>query len=135
MVDISSRPDLQIPGFTPAESEFVLGFVYNAVMPIAKSFGVESDEILSGMRQTEFPQLSKSVFGGLQHVVSVDNAANYVELWRQGGNWYAVTGAIQKSQVADWDSINLIPGVSKGMRISEVMPLFLKSSLDCKCNK
>lgn len=135
-MDISSRTDLQIPGFTMEESTFAIKSAYDAMAPMAKSLKFPSEELLKNIRTSEWPTLSKSVVGGLQHVISVENGANYMELWRQGGNWYAVTGAgqLDKGEIGDWKDINFISGVTKGMSIREVVPLFLKA-MDCGCSK
>ncbi|KKL09757.1 hypothetical protein LCGC14_2562650, partial [marine sediment metagenome] len=63
--------------------------------------------ILRASAETQFPWLYKGAVGGLQHVISVDNAGSYMELWRSGeneGNYYATTGA----------AIKPLPGLAKG---------------------
>ena len=73
--------------------------------------------ILRASAQTQFPWLYKGAVGGLQHVISVDNAGAYMELWRSGendGNYYATTGA----------AIKPLPGLAKGARLDEALDRF-----------
>ena len=99
--------------------------------------------MLQKMLGTRWSDLSKSVEGGINHFVSVENGGYYAELWSQGENWYAVTGAgIDKSEGGIW----LVPGVTKGTVPVEATRLFLKAvgdrqyataskkSKDCGCN-
>ncbi|KKL27630.1 hypothetical protein LCGC14_2383200, partial [marine sediment metagenome] len=70
--------------------------------------------ILRASAKTQFPWLYKGAVGGLQHVISVDNAGSYMELWRSGkneGNYYATTGA----------AIKPLPGLAKGARLDEAL--------------
>ena len=73
--------------------------------------------ILRASAKTQFPWLYKGAVGGLQHVISVDNAGSYMELWRSGkneGNYYATTGA----------AIKPLPGLAKGARLDEALDRF-----------
>ena len=66
---------------------------------------------------SRWPNLSKGAEGGIVHYVSADNGANYAELWgREGGSYYAVTGA----------GIFQMPGLAKGAKLNEALDLFLK---------
>ncbi len=76
---------------------------------------------------TQWAGLSLSVDGGITHFISTDNGGYYAELWCQGENWYAATGAKEdKQQGGIWE----IPGVIKGMDARDAVPLFLKSLED-----
>ena len=73
--------------------------------------------ILRASAETQFSHLYKGAVGGLEHVVSVDNGAYYMELWRSGeneGNYYATTGA----------AIKPLPGLAKGARLDEALDRF-----------
>lgn len=73
---------------------------------------------------TRWAGLSKSVEGGIKHFISVDNGGYYAELWSQGENWYAVTGAKEDKQEGGiWE----IPGIVQGMDARDAVPLFLKA--------
>jgi hypothetical protein len=109
---------LVVPGFSPQESA-------SAISRAAEYSGAAGGllGIAKKARTTRWPDLSKAVDGGLQHVISVDNAAGYAELWHKGGSWYAVTGAelsgqaIRKSEDGGHGGIYQIPKVTKGMPI------------------
>jgi hypothetical protein len=73
--------------------------------------------ILKASAQTQFPWLYKGAVGGIEHVISVDNGAYHMELWRSGeneGNYYATTGA----------AIKPLPGLAKGARLDEALDRF-----------
>jgi len=124
-----------IPGFTEKESSIVFDQIRQINGNLAKSVGMTEQQWAGEIRTSAWPTISKAVSGGLQHVISVDNGANYAELWHRAGNWYAVTGAIEKSgDVGDWQFIDAIGGVNKGMSITEVVPLFLKATNLCGCS-
>lgn len=74
-------------------------------------------------------RLEKAVQGGLRHVLSVDNAANYAELWYKGGSWYAVTGATkdENGETVKKGGIYEIAGISKGMPLREASSRFLEA--------
>ncbi|KKL86280.1 hypothetical protein LCGC14_1946330 [marine sediment metagenome] len=77
-----------------------------------------SDRFGSTLRasaQTQYPHLYKGAVGGLEHVVSVDNGAYYMEMWRDGSEtYYATTGA----------AIKPLPGLAKGARLDEALDRF-----------
>lgn len=71
--------------------------------------------ILRASAETQFPHLYKGAVGGMEHVISVDNGGNYLELWRQGDEgYYATTGAFIKP----------LPGLAKGARLDEALDRF-----------
>ena len=74
--------------------------------------------ILRASAETQFPYLYKGATGGIQHVISVENAGNYLELWREGSAggelYYATTGA----------AIKPLPGLAKGARLDEALDRF-----------
>ncbi|KKL73469.1 hypothetical protein LCGC14_2074640, partial [marine sediment metagenome] len=73
--------------------------------------------ILRASAKTQYPHLYKGAVGGIEHVISVDNGAYYMELWRSGendGNYYATTGA----------AIKPLPGLAKGARLDEALDRF-----------
>ena len=64
---------------------------------------------------TQYPQIYKGAVGGLEHVISADNGAYYMEMWRDGGDqYYATTGA----------AIKPLPGLAKGARLDEALDRF-----------
>ncbi len=76
---------------------------------------------------TRWAGLSKSVDGGISHFISTDSGAYYAELWSQGENWYAVTGAKEDKQRSGiWE----VPGIMRGMDARDAVPLFLKAMKD-----
>ena len=77
-----------------------------------------SDRFGSTLRasaQTQYPHLYKGAVGGIEHVISVDNGAYYMEMWRDGSEtYYATTGA----------AIKPLPGLAKGARLDEALDRF-----------
>ena len=135
-----SNLSVTIPGFTAKEA----GEAFCTVCRYDKSFdGNITKDLIQKTLTTRWPSISKSVLGGIQHIVAVDNGANYAELWAKGGNWYAVTGA----ELAKGDTklqYFAISGVTKGMPLQEVAPRFveavfgplnLSKSAPCPCNQ
>jgi hypothetical protein len=130
-----------VPGFSIGESARAICRAMDYVVgrqPLDKS--------VDAVRTSYWPNLSKQVEGGLQHVISVDNAAGYAELWSRGGNWYAVTGATMPGDAslkksAKW-AVYEIPRLRKGLGIEEATAIFLsrlfgdeplKKSGGCNC--
>lgn len=71
--------------------------------------------VLKASAKTQYPQLYKGAVGGIEHVISVDNGAFYMEMWRDGkDNYYATTGA----------AIKPLPGLAKGARLDEALDRF-----------
>lgn len=126
--------DFTLAGFTQSESTIVLGQIEKINGQLAKSLGMSRDDYLTEITTSAWPTISKAVSGGLEHVISVDNGANYAELFHRGGSWYAVTGALRKSGELEWNDISAMQGVSKNMSITEVVPIFLKSTGVCGCS-
>lgn len=135
-----SNLEVQIPGFTAKEA----GEAFCNACRYDKSFdGNISKELIGKMLSPMWPSVAKSVLGGIQHVISVDNGASYAELWYKGGNWYTLTGAdLKKSQ--DWDSFSMVRGITKGMSMNDAVPRFLealfgpltaKAEVPCPCGK
>lgn len=136
-----SNLSVNISGFTAKEA----GEAFCTACRYDKSFDGQniSKELIGKMLSSTWPSVSKSVLGGIQHIVSVDNGANYAELWYKGGSWYTLTGAdLKKSH--DWDSFGMVTGITKGMGINEAMPRFLeavfgpltaKAEVPCPCGK
>lgn len=132
-----SNLEVVMKGFTSKEA----GEAFCTACRYDKSFdGNITKELIGKMLTAQWPTVSKSVLGGIDHVISVDNGANYAELWYKGGNWYTLTGAdLKKSK--DWDSFGMVTGITKGMGINEAMPRFLeavfgpltKSEKPCPC--
>lgn len=90
-------------------------------------------QALTKAKTSIWPGAGRSVEGGLQHVVSADNAAGYAELWHKGGSWYALTGAetdadetptLKKS--TRW-ALYEIPGIYKGMAVETATARFLST--------
>lgn len=121
--------NLTITGFSKAESVDALcqacryNKAYTFNRPITK-------DVLASLTGSRWSELGKSVLGGLQHVVSVDNAAGYAELWYKGGSWYAVTGAelskafdSKTTKSAVWE----VPGITSGMKLAEAATRFLEA--------
>lgn len=115
---VKSDPSLVAPGFSPQET--------SAAVAKALEYSGQADDLAAAVRKartTRWPDLSKAVEGGMEHIISVDNAAGYAELWHKGGSWYAVTGAemsngvISKSAEGQRGGIYQIPKVTKGMEI------------------
>jgi hypothetical protein len=132
--DIVESGGYQIIGFSKSETASAIC----AVARYCKAFDGKniSHEIIKGILTDRLGHdgrgnsLSKAVVGGLQHVISVDNAAGYAELWYRGGSWYAVTDAAlskafdPKTEVsAIWE----LPRITKGMKLSEAVPIFLEA--------
>lgn len=119
---------VEIKGLSKSESASVICSAarYCAGYP---SHGQLSGSLVKSMLTSRFGDaLSKSVVGGLQHVVSVDNGASYAELWHKGGNWYAVTGGQPTGgPTVDKGGIYEIAGVVKGMPAPEATTRFLEA--------
>lgn len=117
---IKGSQSLVIPGFSQQETASA---VLRAIEYTAGQAGSSLAEAVRKARSTRWPDLTKAVEGGMQHVISVDNAAGYAELWHSGGSWYAVTGAelsgeaLRKSEDGGRGGIYQIPKVTKGMDI------------------
>src|SRR6476659_5216173 len=110
-----SNLSVEITGFTKAESEAA----FCTVCRYDKSFNGDITKGLIGtILSTAYPSVSKSVLGGISHVVSVDNGAYYAELWYKGGSWYAVTGAELKKATTKVEYYE-IPGITKGMSLPD----------------
>lgn len=116
---VKGDQSLVAPGFSPQET-------ISAVTKALEYSGAGEDLAASvrKARTTRWPDLSKAVDGGMEHIISVDNAAGYAELWHKGGSWYAVTGAelpgvtVNKSvDGKGHGGIYQIPKVTKGMEI------------------
>lgn len=124
---VKNNPSLVVPGFSQQET---VGALVKAVDYLAAApQGLV--EALKKARSTRWPDLSKAVDGGMQHVISVDNAAGYAELWHKGGNWYAVTGAelpgpsLKKAVTSNEPGgIYQIPKITKGMDIGHATSRF-----------
>ena len=71
--------------------------------------------VLRASAQTQYPHLYKGAVGGIEHVISIDNGAFYMEMWRDGSEtYYATTGA----------AIKPLPGLAKGARLDEALDRF-----------
>ena len=71
--------------------------------------------VLRASARTQYPHLYKGAVGGIEHVISVDNGAYYMEMWRDGSEtYYATTGA----------AIKPLPGLAKGARLDEALDRF-----------
>lgn len=127
--DRLQRAGVEISGFNKAD----VATAVCAASRYCKSYAPGSTDIrplLKTILGSQFgDRLSKAVTGGLQHVISVDNAAGYAELWYKGGSWYAVTGAsLDKStSQVEKGGIYEIAGVTKGMPLAEASVRFLEA--------
>lgn len=88
---VKSMPGLLVvPGLGP-------GDVASAICRAVSYTGGADDDPTGAIRRTRtslYPGLSKAVKGGLEHFISADNPAGYVELWKDGeGTFYGTTGA------------------------------------------
>lgn len=85
--------------------------------------------LVGKMFASRWANLTKAVEGGITHFLSVDNGAYYAELWSQGENYYAVTGADQdaRDRTVQKGGIWQVPGVVRGMNAQDAVPLFLKA--------
>ena len=118
---LKAEPRLQVPGFTLRETAQAICRALD-FMPA----GSKIDQAVMAARTTVWPDVAKAGPGGLQHVVSVDNGANYAELWYKGGNWYAVTGAVDPkvSKAIQPGRILVPPMTDKWGGIYEIPSLF-----------
>lgn len=121
---LKSRSDLSIPGYTLVESARA---ICRSIDYLDQNHAI--DKAVEIVRTSHWPGLNKAVEGGMQHVISVDNAASYAELWSKGGNWYAVTGATMPGDTslkkAKGNAIYEVPGLTKGMGLEEASARFL----------
>lgn len=118
-----SNISVEIPGFTKAET----AEAFCTVCRYDKSFdGNITKSLIQRTLTTAFPSVSKSVLGGIQHVVSVDNGAYYAELWYKGGSWYAVTGAELKKSTSKVEYYE-IQGITKGMSLPDATIRFAEA--------
>lgn len=146
-VESIERSGLELSGFNKSDSAYVL---CRAATYCAGYTPERADSIIHRtVLQSRFgDRLEKAVQGGFRHVVSVDNAGSYAELWHKGGSWYAVTGAgdkVSKADGSDKGGIFEISGVTKGMPLREAGTRFLeavfgpasfaKSASGCGCGK
>lgn len=125
---VKGDQSLVVPGFSQQEtiSALAKAIEYTAGAPQDLAAAIKK------ARYTRWPDLSKAVEGGMQHVISVDNAAGYAELWHKGGNWYAVTGAnlpgasVNKADAGGGEpgGIYQIPKVTKGLGIGHASTRF-----------
>lgn len=120
----------EVPGFSKSESAAAVCGACRYSKGYDERVG-PTPAAIAKARTTQWPNLSKSVMGGLQHMVSVDNAAGYAELWFQGGSWYAVTDA-KLSRAFDSGAtksgIYEVAGITKGMRAGEATTRFLEAT-------
>jgi hypothetical protein len=86
------------------------------ILSKAEKWSLLYGDKLTASATTRFPTLYKGAVGGLEHVISVDNGGAYFELWREGENWYATTGA----------AIKELPGLMKGAKLDEALDQFFK---------
>lgn len=113
-------------GRTADETASAVCLAAQAHVSYDKAVGV-TPELVGKIFSTRWAGLTKSVEGGISHFVSVDNGGYYAELWSQGENWYAVTGAKEDKQRGGiWE----VPGVIRGMSAQDTVPLFLKALHD-----
>lgn len=126
---VKGDQSLVVPGFSTQET-------VGAIAKALEYSGGAAQGLATAVklaRTTRWPDLSKAVDGGMQHVISVDNAAGYAELWHKGGSWYAVTGAgmagpaVNKSDDGGRSGIYQIPKVTKGMEIGYAASRFASS--------
>lgn len=129
---LEAHPDLSLPGFTKRESADALCAAANVANPDRPL----TPRLARAMRTTRWPGLSKAVVGGITHLVSVDNAANYAELWYRGGSYYAVTGAelVRSADGGVQSGIYQIGGVTRGAPLTKAMPAFLEAAFGKGCN-
>lgn len=81
---------------------------------------------LRASAETQYPHLYKGAVGGIEHVISVDNGAYYMEMWRDSGDqYYATTGA----------AIKPLPGLAKGARLDEALDRFFTLMADAAVEK
>ncbi len=122
---LKSDVTLQVPGFPMKETASAIC----RAVPYIGGKDTPFDEAVSMSRTTRWPDVAKAVSGGMIHVISVDNARSYAELWHKGGSWYAVTGAdlndpkVTKSSNS-W-AVYQVPRVYKGMPLDEAATRFL----------
>lgn len=121
-----SNITVEIPGFTAKEASDAFCLVCSYDKSYDPKAGV-SKELVGKALGSRWPGLTKSVLGGIQHVISVDNAAAYAELWYKGGNWYAVTGADLKKSLGLSGGFYQIAGITKGMKLEKALPIFIET--------
>lgn len=116
---------------------------------VAYSPDTSSPQTFAKARASFWPDISKSIEGGAQHVFSADNGSIYAELWYKGGSWYAMTGADPNGDPSFKKSDPWAPyeikGVYKGMALEEASARFLSTVFTsrlvkapaggCGCNK
>lgn len=126
---LKAAPHFQIPGLP-------LGELAKAVRRVTTyiSRGRIDLGVLAQMRTSIWneSQISKTVSGGLDHVISVDNGASYAELWHQGGNWYGMggldaDGKTVLKKTADHSDPFMITGILKGMGVEEATARFTQA--------
>lgn len=128
--DTVQKTNVVITGFSKAESAEAIcnAYRYNkaADRPLTSAL---LGEITRSVLSDKFGDLNKSVLGGMQHVVSVDNAAGYAELWYKGGSWYAVTDAALSKALTGkaTEMIWEVPGIVKGMKLDEASVRFMEA--------
>ncbi len=85
------------------------------ILDKTKDWSDRFGSVLRASAETQYPHLYKGAVGGIEHVISVDNGAYYMEMWRDGSdNYYATTGA----------AIKPLPGLAKGARLDEALDRF-----------
>lgn len=118
---------LSIPGFTTKETSEAFGLMADYLYKADDISANGLKELVTKTLTTDFSGIEKSVLGGIQHVISADNGAYGAELWTKGGSWYAVTGASLAKATGVEAGIHQIPGISKGMRLTEAVPVFMET--------
>lgn len=88
------------------------------VVEKALDWALRYGDVLSVSPSTKFPNMAiKGAVGGIEHVISVDNGAYYMELWRDGsGSYYVTTGA----------KVVQMPGLAKGARLDDALDRFFR---------
>ena len=141
---LRAAPHFQIPGLAERESTRVICKVATYLAEqqsgggggyLAATNGQANPQAIAEavmqLRRTRWPEYIAGEGMGLRHFISVDNGANYWELWHEGGNWYAVTGADRDGRAlykAEGQPMSQpVAGVIKGMGIDEVLPRFLRT--------
>jgi len=110
------------PGFPEQDYASALCFAIMADDSYNPEVGITAN-MLAKVQTSRWPYVGKAVFGGMKHLVSVDNGGNYAELWHSGENWYAVTGRENKV----WgEGIHQVEGIRRGATAHRATITFIR---------
>lgn len=123
----SNQLSLSIPGFTNKETSEAFGLMADYLYKADDISANDLKALVTKTLTTNYSGLEKSVLGGIQHVIAVDNGSYNAELWYKGGNWYAVTGAALQKATGVESGVHMIPGITKGMSITKAVPVFMET--------